>query len=1187
MMTDKDKIARDIRDVIETDIREKLLGPGYAKDIIVCSDDCIDEIIPEAPRNAYRVGIIPPGSNSETVDINEDEQEQYNMATYTEDCISEKDPDSADSPDEAKILNESVGEPDDSETISNTQANPMSTHIGLIACVSSADEKVDIEISYGTYSTLSWKNQIEEVKVKTGKFSESIQKAIVEFDKEEKTRESLGGASLNDIIEINNAEKTISLSPTLNDKEIPRIFLRKTSEYAVEAELIKTLFSKCFKRTHHAYSLKGVACNQSNQVVSFENDDNIRLYIDSYEAAGKRFLSVILRSVSSQYIYQPIIEVRGNLVSYTEPISSIEDDHENAINEFLYRKVNNYGKGVNCAVNWDQDAKRIYTTFTPIADVEKFTNVRESDSDVHTADNQAIAEACTLRNLSIWSQKNILELLRNFVAGYGAWHKAQCGEALKIEGFDSEKRTILDNQQILLKRLNENVDFLKDHPEALECFKIANTAMLMQMIVARHPAFKKNRDLNDVKEGPDFYNNLKYFENGDYLESAEDKDFKEPSYYPFQLAFLLINVKPTFNLSDPNRKIVDLIWFPTGGGKTEAYLALTALTIVARRRRGQVKGVSVIMRYTLRLLTTQQFERATYLISALDFLRKTNVDLGLGKENESITIGLYVGGGVTPNRKDELKKGEYKKYFDSNIKDKTTRLNNNPFPIAYCPWCGSRLVAANGSHGYLENGGISCMNLGCSFSRELPLKYIDENIYSSKPTLLFATVDKFAQLYSSNHAELLRPNNDIETPDLIIQDEMHLLVGALGSIVGFYESIIEKLCSKGKRFPKIIAATATTRNTSELIKKLYDREAAIFPPQGLDYSDNYFSLVEKSASKRRHIGLISAECVSSNMTEIRLTTILVLAKVKIFKKYIEDKGLDWRNPKDVKKACDHDGELAKELDNYWSTVLYFNSLKDLGRSRSRVSQEIFEGVRSHQYLYSIPNSLAFLRPEKGFYQRVLEFTSRIDSARIKSMLTQAETRVHLIDEGGVLKVKSDAIDLVFASNMISVGIDISRWNLLVMVGQPRSTSEYIQSSSRSARTTYGLVVNLMNPRRIREHSLFENYVPFHRTFYKGVEPLSITPLTQATIKHSILVNIATIYKQYFVPNETEADKIAKKIIKDLFIKRFELAPGQLLTDLLDETKLIVEQLSDKKAAQSLREIAADSYISIDGVNYQK
>lgn len=210
---------------------------------------------------------------------------------------------------------------------------------------------------------------------------------------------------------------------------------------------------------------------------------------------------------------------------------------------------------------------------------------------------------------------------------------------------------------------------------------------------------------------------------------------------------------------------------------------------------------------------------------------------------------------------------------------------------------------------------------------------------------------------------------------------------------------------------------------------------------------------------------------SSNMAEIRLTAFLLLSRIKVFKKEIEDRDRDWTSDKDVINVCNQDGKLLQLLDNYWTTVLYFNSLKDLGRSRSRVSQEVFENFRAHKYLYQIPKSLSLL--ENRFDQRVLEFTSRIESNRIKGFLTEAESCVGLnVNDNGHLNVASGN-DLVFASNMISVGIDISRWNQMVMVGQPRSTSEYVQSSSRVARNTYGLVINLLNPLRIREHSLLK------------------------------------------------------------------------------------------------------------------
>lgn len=942
------------------------------------------------------------------------------------------------------------------------------------------------------------------------------------------------------------------------------------NEYPVEAGIVNLLLGPHYQRSHHQHSVT-VSLQETNGQMQLE--DEVKIYWTVFEANNKKFLKILLQSIASKPIYQPEIIVsvlNGTFESYVEPITHLDTDEENNINEFVYRNVRNFGKGVNCAIGWNEDAKKVFTTFTPTVDVEKFSN--------EIAD-ETINDICTLRNLSIWTtwtDEELIDKLREFVNGYNVWCTQQENTAGEVEGYQREKETILQRQSELLDRLSDNIEYLNDNTEALQCFKIANTAMLLQMVVARHPQFEKNREPRVWDEELDIYGRLDYFENAEYVADT----FCEPQYRPFQLAFLLMNVKSTFEQEDPYRtSVVDLIWFPTGGGKTEAYLALTALTIVHRRRRGQYKGVSVIMRYTLRMLTSQQFERASYLICALEFLRQHNADLGLGNgDNRKISIGIYVGSGVTPNTVAALHGGRYQQFFNN-------PQNGNPFPISYCPWCGSRLVAPNGNHGYnQQNGRLQCLNQRCPFSVVLPVYYIDELIYDQKPTLLFATVDKFAQLYIANAAQLLNPVN-IDSPDLIIQDELHLLVGALGSITGLFETVVEALISNNGRIPKIVASTATTRNTSHLIKNLFNRNVAVFPPQGLSYDDNYFSHIEPGA-KRRHLGIMPSQNTNSNATEIRLAALLLLSRIKVFKKYMESIGIDWLDNGAVSQCCgqlDHNNfVLPKLLDNYWTSVFYFNSLKDLGRSRSRVSQEVFENFRAHKYLYQLPKSLSVL--QAGFDQRVIEFTSRIDSHKIKGLLTKAESPVELaVGQNDGLYVSSGN-DMIFASNMISVGIDIARWNLMVMVGQPRSTSEYVQSSSRVARNTYGLVINLMNPLRIREHSLFENYKSFHTTYYKSVEPLSITPLTDSTIKHKILKNIVRIYRNYILNDAgVNGDELAEVVIEDLFSNRFNLNDYPELCERLRHT--ITNMPDDNDFATSLRDITADAFVKIEQISY--
>lgn len=1145
---------KEARDIIQEDIVLKMLGPGYAKDLIACSEDCRDEIIPENPRYAYTLGIMVP----QQCQIDDDEK---NPDAYPDNTEEENTDFTTQKDEEEKLISGRV------ENDAQDEQKVSFSHIGLVTCLSMDTEDVCIVLNYGTYRKLSWDESIKQVKVLTGCCKNSIKQAIDSFGKNERLANTLMENQLPDFDKcfvFNEENGTLTLADGLKEPE--SILCIPNDEYPIEADLVNLLLGDHYKREHHNYECR-IQLKEVNGVQ--EVDGNIKLYWNVFEAKGKKFLKVLMQSVSDGPIYQPEIVVtapEGKIVSYVEPVTSLDNDEENNINEFVYRKVCNYGKGVNCAIAWDENVQRVYTTFTPSVDVEKFSN---EVSDEYNTD--VIGASCTLRNLSIWSGWNdeqLIDNLEQFVKGYAQWCKKQ--DSQKEPQYQNESQTIIDRQEELLKRLEDNVNYLNENEEARKCFKIANTAMLLQMVVARHPEFEKNRDCKIFHEEFDIYDNLEFFHNADYTALME-----EPKYRPFQLAFLLMNVKSTFEIEDRYHKdIVDLIWFPTGGGKTEAYLALTALTIVHRRRRGQGTGVSVIMRYTLRMLTSQQFERASYLICALEFLRQKIKNLKLGK-NE-ISIGIYVGSGVTPNKIEDLRAGKFGNFF----KNVATRRDENPFPVSYCPWCGSRLVSPDGdSIGYDQRtGSLSCINQRCGYVNGLPIYYIDDQIYNHKPTLLFATVDKFAQLHKKLAQKLLNPNTN-DSPDLIIQDELHLLVGALGSIVGLFESVVEALISKNGRVPKIVASTATTRNTKGLIKDLFNREVAVFPPQGLSYDDNYFSHIVPGA-KRRHIGMMPLGYTNSNIAEIRLAAFLLLARIKVFKKYLEDRGIDWASDKAVSQLFEPNNELLPELDNYWTDVFYFNSLKDLGRSRSRVSQEVAENFRAHKSLYQIPPSLSSL--QSGFDQRVLEFTSRIESSRIKSFLTEAETRIRLgQDNHGHVNVQSGK-DLIFASNMISVGIDIARWNLMVMVGQPRSTSEYVQSSSRVARNTYGLVINLLNPLRLREHSLFENYRSFHATYYKSVEPLSVTPLTEATIKHNVLNNIIKIYRDYILEDPGLAnDDLVNSIIEEIFDNRFN--PDEALKDSLRYE--IVNFNENGPFASSLRDITNDAYISIAQIKY--
>lgn len=593
----------------------------------------------------------------------------------------------------------------------------------------------------------------------------------------------------------------------------------------------------------------------------------LKLYWKVIGRNGKKYLKVQLQNVYKEplgidgkpkknhsieaNLYQTELKISSSgIIPYTEPHRSSIDDEEYSVNEELYRDVLMYGKGVNCGFDWEgSNSDKEQNTDHPTWVRTNYAPRQRAAAFSANTPDQSTNDACVIYDLSIWSEvskEEIIAKLRDIASNYEKWHngqKAAAANKVVLEG-------ILNEQEEFHKRLIDNIDYMDKNDRAFKCFQIANTAMYIQMIIARDPKFKKDRDCSEYTSETSIYKDGAW----DFFSTRN----AEIKYRPFQLAFLLMNIKSTFENNDQYRNDnVDLIWFPTGGGKTEAYLALTALTIAERRTSADtdVSGVSVIMRYTLRLLTSQQFERASFLICALEYLRKALLirkEYGISLGEESITLGMWIGSASTPNKLNDLQNGKFQDYYAS--VNRGTKPTSNPFPISYCPWCGCKLesTADPELHGYNRNGNLHCINdSNCSFDK-LPIMYIDECIYENPPTLLFATVDKFAQLTNKNRGNMLGAGTDRRRPDLIVQDEMHLISGPLGSLVGMFETMVEEICTfrdanGNVRCPKIIASTATTRNTLSLIKQLYARQVRTFPVSGISYSDNYFSVLPLNA----------------------------------------------------------------------------------------------------------------------------------------------------------------------------------------------------------------------------------------------------------------------------------------------------------------------------------------------------
>lgn len=591
-------------------------------------------------------------------------------------------------------------------------------------------------------------------------------------------------------------------------------------------------------------------------------------------------------------------------------------------------------------------------------------------------------------------------------------------------------------------RINAGIDMLRTDNRAFAAFALANRAMDRQSMF---PA--KGR-----RAGP-------------------------LTWRPFQLAFILLVVPGLVDPACDDRECMDLLWFPTGGGKTEAYLALTAFQIFYQRlasaERCDEGGVDVIMRYTLRLLTVQQFQRAAALIIACDLMRANDDRLG----NARISLGLYVGGDATPN-----------KMAAARIALDDERAGNNPAStprqLLRCPVCGTDLLAEHyHAHERSAQIDIVCGNVSCECAGvPLPVLTVDEAILAMPPSLLIGTVDKFAQLPRNDALGRLFGIGTGLRPSLIIQDELHLISGPLGSMAGLYETVVDLLCSNAGVRAKIIGSTATIGQAARQVRALFDRSVLQFPPPGFDATDSFFA-VRDNGDDRTYIGLPSAGRSPKFALQALMAALLQGAEA------LRSGGV----------ASDVD------IDPYWTCVAYFNSLRELGGALVLMQDDVPRQMRFLASRLAVPLRALDMQPE--------ELSSRVQSRDLPKVLQSLEVRV---EDGPFDEPK----DTVLASNMISVGVDVPRLGLMVVNGQPKSTAEYIQASSRIGRGMPGLVVTLYNVGRPRDLSHFEHFCSYHGALYRNVEASSVTPWApRARDKALHAVIIAAI--RHLVPGMAE------------------------------------------------------------------
>lgn len=1117
-MSNKDQI---VRDKFQDRIRKGMLGPG--SDTWGLSDE--EEIISDYPLQRYFTGILFPekslkdltqsGSDSAEVQNETSDDEEADELIYEAENTEDTD---------IKAKVKTTTDIKEIEENKISQNNFFPTNIGLTVCVNNSAKKLDVEFSFGLYYEPSRK----EIKIKIDEngyksfFDEIIPyqlpfKEILSYEDgfmflERPLRGDRGGKKsrseefkqFDEFMKKENLKDSSAKDYKIYlEKLISRIWKRKQHVYKIKVPIEDTPKPIELNLSGNYYSELKVGYNV--KIFSFNNSTYIKIQLInlSQKHPANKF-SNKFEKLNQKCLFQSSIRVLSDsILPYKtyEEMSPFDEEAERL--NFIYRNVKNYGVGHNCSVAWSEDHKEVKTTFVPYNDIKDVKN--EFDNEMSDSN---LAEALDVRNLSNFGlpKDKVIENLNYFTGLYGSWITDQKKENEKNSHRERKiGKEIISKQEYNLKRLKSNIELLQRNEDIFKAFQVANTAMFIQLIVSNDKDFGKyEKELNEINDNIPC-NDLTFFEK--YPFGQKDRLEKRPQYRPFQLAFFLLCIDGiVFPESESRKDIVDLIWFPTGGGKTEAYLAVAAFTIVWRRLNNKTgyQGTSVIMRYTLRLLTSQQFERASRLIVSLEFLRRHNEFQKILK-SEPISIGLWVGMGATPNKLGEASEKLNEIERECNRGDRGSPEDKNIFQISACSWCGTKVISRNENNKWdysfetrRKSFFIRCLNKKCPFRKELPVQVVDEMLYKKPPTLLFATVDKFAMLAWRSEANSFFNSLDDEKlpPDLIIQDELHLLSGPLGSITGIFESVVELLCTKNGIGPKIIASTATTRNTEHQVGSLYgNRDVNIFPPLGLNYNDSFFARESKAESKRRYLGFMPTGKTSID-TQLQLLAHLLVARLEVYA----------------------DIGIKERANDYWTIVSYYNSLKDVGKIVNKIGDEVSNFTSTLQTRLS-----KFFQPfdnfKFNFYGipgRTQELTSRVESSKIKTILKEIEKEFNAgkIEKGkSGLIFLSDVVDLVMATNMISVGIDVGRLNIMLLNGMPKNVAEYIQASSRIGRKSKGLAVALLDPNRAREKSYFEHFKPFHQAFYKSVEPLSVTPFTKNTIKKMLSSILVTFVRQ--------------------------------------------------------------------------
>lgn len=910
----------------------------------------------------------------------------------------------------------------------------------------------------------------------------------------------------NEILNLSrNKQSSAGLKVYLAEKTQSIIVKVNWADYVQSEVEINNSRRNRYKRTPK-YFRKEINITKSN-LEGEPLENGIYLVWLTYKLTNKnRMVSVFVenrRTGEKESNQKNIFQVQLNLEAKDDENYFLSESlayEKDEADDYFYYKKPIFSRGYGCGATWGgvigHTTKYIETDFLPGKEVSGM------DAELKQFKNHF-----SMLHFSVLENRDVtLSNLTDLLDDYDVWiQRLSKHEYMQNSNYIEIGSERIEHCKENLRRMREGLDLLHTNDEAFKAFLFMNNSVHLSRSMGEYSKY--------IGEG----------------KSLEDFTYDHSYWRPFQIGFILLNIKSIVIPESDDRKILDLLYFPTGGGKTEAYLGVISF-LIAYRRITRFKsndyekdgGVTVIVRYTLRLLTTQQRDRMLRLISACELIRKKNPDLFGEKE---YSIGFWVGSTVTVNNYSDLQESQYNNAYQ--VKSKKSNLDSQ---ILKCPCCGETLT----NDSYLLNVDnkeyhINCPNKLCDFHQfSIPVYLIDEDIYRKTPTIVIGTVDKFARITFEERSYKIFGRRDFECnqcgsifkgekntncleekhviqtvkqfypPELILQDELHLITGPLGTIYGGYEMAVDELAKvqvhESEIKPKYIASTATVKNAEKQIISLYGRENHNqFPPKGHDSDDAYFAREKNLESYpfRLYVG-ISSPFTSMKTTLTRVYAILLQTAFRY---------------KD-------DPEMKEFLDPYWTLIGYYNSKRELGGAVRLIQDDIPARIGILQNKNNDKQARRYLNHS--------EITSRTKSRDIPRVLSTLENS--FTGNGYVY-------DIVVATNMIQVGMDVERLGLMAVTGQPKTTAEYIQATSRVGRNNPGLVITVYNAYRARDISHYENFTAYHSHLYRYVEGNSATPFSARARERTLhAAFIAMIRGKYELLRDI---KIGVRKIEDL------------------------------------------------------